>query len=122
MLLDDGERPLPACELIWAGDVLEHVHDCVGLLARCHEALVPGGRLLISTPDHPRRMLVSAILPGRFEARFDPRSDHVRFFTARSLRTVLEDAGFEAIDVRRTRAGLLASSCRPARPAEQPGG
>jgi hypothetical protein len=44
------------------------------------------------------------------DAHFDPRADHLRFFSARTLRAVLGDAGFAAVRVRRAGRGLHASA------------
>jgi 2-polyprenyl-3-methyl-5-hydroxy-6-metoxy-1,4-benzoquinol methylase len=101
--------------------LLEHVVDVVGLLDELHRVLRPGGRLLVSTPNHPPlRLLALALSPRAFDSHFDPRSDHVRFLSSRSLRLVLELAGFEVIEVRGAGGGapglrplLLASARRP---------
>jgi hypothetical protein len=48
-----------------------------------------------------------------FERHFEPRADHLRFFTARTLRALLEAGGFEQIAIRRSGAVLLASARTP---------
>jgi 2-polyprenyl-3-methyl-5-hydroxy-6-metoxy-1,4-benzoquinol methylase len=104
--LAEGE-PLPfdedAFDVVWAGEVLEHVADVVGLLAEVRRVLRWGGRLLATTPWHGRIVIAS-------DAHFDPRSDHLRFFSVRTLRAVLADAGFRDIEVRRAGRGLQASA------------
>jgi 2-polyprenyl-6-hydroxyphenyl methylase/3-demethylubiquinone-9 3-methyltransferase len=87
---------------VWAGEVLEHVADVVGLLAEVRRVLRWGGTLLATTPYHGRLAVAAlGLRPGRaFEDHFDPRADHLRFFTARSLTAVLRDAGFAEVDVR----------------------
>jgi SAM-dependent methyltransferase len=98
--------PLPleedSVDLVWAGEVLEHVADVVGLLAEVRRVLRWGGTLLATTPYHGRLALAAlALWPGgALEEVFDPRSDHLRFFTARSLLGVVRDAGFAEVDVR----------------------
>jgi 2-polyprenyl-3-methyl-5-hydroxy-6-metoxy-1,4-benzoquinol methylase len=103
--LAEGE-PLPfaedAFDVVWAGEVLEHVADVVGLLAEVRRVLRWGGRLLVTTPWHGRVVVTT-------DAHFDPRADHLRFFSARTLRAVLEDAGFNEIEIRRAGRGLNAS-------------
>ena len=82
--------------------MLEHVADVVGLLAEVRRVLRWGGRLLVTTPYHGRVSVAALALRGRraVDAHFDPRADHLRFFTARTLRAVLTDAGFADVDVR----------------------
>lgn len=98
--------PLPleenSVDVVWAGEVLEHVADVVGLLAEVRRVLRWGGTLLATTPYHGRAaLLVLALAPGRaLEDHFDPRADHLRFFTARSLEAVVRDAGFADVQVR----------------------
>ena len=89
-----------AVDVVWAGEVLEHVADVVGLLAEVRRVLRWGGTLLVTTPYHGRMSVALLALAGRLEAHFDPRADHLRFFTARSLEGILRDAGFAAVDVR----------------------
>jgi SAM-dependent methyltransferase len=93
--VDEG-APLPldedAVDVVWAGEVLEHVADVVGLLADVRRVLRWGGTLLVTTPYHGRVSVAALALGGRFEGRFDPRADHLRFFTQRSVRALLEDA------------------------------
>jgi 2-polyprenyl-6-hydroxyphenyl methylase/3-demethylubiquinone-9 3-methyltransferase len=102
-LAREGE-PLPvdedAVDVVWAGEVLEHVADVVGLLADVRRVLRWGGTLLVTTPYHGRLSLAALALSGRFEEHLDPRADHLRFFTARSLREVLAETGFAEPEVR----------------------
>jgi 2-polyprenyl-3-methyl-5-hydroxy-6-metoxy-1,4-benzoquinol methylase len=94
LVLDDG-----AVDVVWAGEVIEHVVDVVGWLSEVRRVLPSGGRLLLTTPDHPVALLLRlADDPAAFDAHFDPRSDHVRFFSERTLRELVDDLGFEAVD------------------------
>jgi ubiquinone/menaquinone biosynthesis C-methylase UbiE len=97
--------PLPldedAVDVVWAGEVLEHVADVVGLLAEVRRVLRWGGTLLVTTPYHGRAATAAlALRRTGLDEHFDPRADHLRFFTARTLRSLLEDAGFAEVDVR----------------------
>jgi SAM-dependent methyltransferase len=97
--------PLPvkdaSVDVAWAGEVLEHVVDLAPWLSELRRALRPGGRLLVSTPHVGRgRLLLLAASPRRFAEHFEPRSDHVRFFSPRTLRALLEDLGFEVRELR----------------------
>jgi SAM-dependent methyltransferase len=104
-LLEGDDLPVGHGEvsLVWCSEVVEHVADAVGLLQECRRVLAPGGRILLTTPGHPwwRRL---------DPATFDPRSDHLRFFTRASLREVLTEAGFDATV--RGRAWLVARGVR----------
>jgi 2-polyprenyl-3-methyl-5-hydroxy-6-metoxy-1,4-benzoquinol methylase len=93
--LDDG-----SFELVWAGEVIEHVADTAGWLSELRRVLRSGGRLILSTPAVGRRELLRAACSRRaFAARFDPRSDHLRHYSAATLRELLEDFGFEQIEI-----------------------
>ncbi len=90
-----------AFDLVWAGETLEHVADVVGLLAEVRRVLRWHGLLLVTTPNQPRLVVALEALAGRpLERRLDPRSDHLRFFTARTLAEMLGAAGFAQVDVR----------------------
>jgi SAM-dependent methyltransferase len=121
--LVDGEGPWSLADAsfdaVWAGEVIEHVADTAGWLSELRRVLRSGGILLLSTPDHGRlQMLRWALEPRAFEAHFDPRADHLRFYTRRALSELLEDFGFQDVAVRRAagppgaRRALLASARR----------
>jgi 2-polyprenyl-3-methyl-5-hydroxy-6-metoxy-1,4-benzoquinol methylase len=106
-------------DAVWAGEVIEHVADTAGWLSELRRVLRSGGVLLLSTPDHGRlRMLGWALAPRAFAAHFDPRSDHLRFYSRRTLSELLEEFGFHDVVVRRAggppgaRRQLLASARR----------
>jgi SAM-dependent methyltransferase len=100
---EDG--PLPFAEddfdVVWLGETIEHVVDTTLLLAEVRRVLRFGGTLLVTTPNHAAlRTAALALRPRAFDAHFEPRADHLRFYTARTLRSVLHDAGFPDVDVR----------------------
>ena len=99
----EGAWPIDdaSVDVVWAGETIEHVADTAGWLSEVRRVLRAGGALLLSTPAHGRALLLSfALRPARFDAHFDPRSDHLRFYTRRSLTCMLRDFRFESIDVR----------------------
>jgi ubiquinone/menaquinone biosynthesis C-methylase UbiE len=104
-LVEGAPLPFPddTFDVVWAGEVLEHVADVVGLLAEVRRVLRWGGSLVLTTPWHGRVVVAS-------DAHFDPRADHLRFFSARTLRWVLSGAGFVEVAVRRSGRGLHASA------------
>ena len=100
----EGRWPLAdaSFDVVWAGETIEHVADTVGWLSEVHRVLRAGGRLLLSTPAHGRlRMLALALSGTRFDRHFDPRADHLRFYSSRTLARLLADLGFGEIEVRR---------------------
>jgi 2-polyprenyl-3-methyl-5-hydroxy-6-metoxy-1,4-benzoquinol methylase len=114
--------PLPDAgfEVVWAGETIEHVADTPGWFSEMRRLLLPGGSLLLSTPAHGRFARLRLALSGKaFDAHFDPRADHLRFYTRRTLRRSLEDSGFRDIQVREAggppgaRRLLLASARTP---------
>jgi 2-polyprenyl-3-methyl-5-hydroxy-6-metoxy-1,4-benzoquinol methylase len=110
-------QPLPAADdefdAAWAGEVIEHVADTPGWLAEVHRSLRRDGLLLLSTPAHPRSLRLRLALSDRaFEKHFNVRADHLRFFTARALRALLADLGFDDVHVARDGPTLLARARR----------
>ncbi len=119
----EGPWPLPdtSFDAVWAGEVLEHVADTAGWLSEVRRVLRSGGALVLSTPAHDPLTRLSLGLSRRaFEAHFDPRSDHLRFYTRRTLVALLADFGFERIETgglggRRGARGVLLATARRAR-------
>lgn len=97
---------------VWCCDTLEHVLDTQTLLSEARRVLRPGGALLVVTPDHSRRLRLGLALAG-WEKHFDPFSPHLRFYTARSLTSALEDCGF-SVERAEREAGALVMLARRA--------
>jgi 2-polyprenyl-6-hydroxyphenyl methylase / 3-demethylubiquinone-9 3-methyltransferase len=88
-------------DVVWAGEVIEHVADTAAWLSEIRRVLRSGGRLLLSTPANGPLTLMRSALSGRaFAGRFDPLSDHLRFYSRRTLTALIVDFGFEGVDVR----------------------
>jgi SAM-dependent methyltransferase len=71
-----------------AFDVLEHIVEDEEALRRLHAAVVPGGGVLITVPQHPWLW-----------SRADDFGHHVRRYTRRELVSRLESSGFEVLRV-----------------------
>jgi SAM-dependent methyltransferase len=112
----DGPLPIKdsAYDAVWASEVIEHVADTARWLSEIRRVLRPGGRLLLTTPNHSRlRLLVAGIEPYS-----EPLGDHLHLYSTSSLRGVLRDFDFAEIEIRRSggpplaRRLLLASTVR----------
>jgi 2-polyprenyl-3-methyl-5-hydroxy-6-metoxy-1,4-benzoquinol methylase len=102
--LVEPEAPLPledsSFDVVWAGETIEHVADTAQWLSELRRVLRSGGVVLISTPAHgPLSRLWLGSSRAAFEARFDPRADHLRFYTRRVLAALLVDFGFAEVAV-----------------------
>ncbi|MDQ3677100.1 MAG: methyltransferase domain-containing protein, partial [Actinomycetota bacterium] len=95
-----------SADVVWAGEVIEHVADVAPWLSEVRRVLRPRGTLLLTTPHHgPGTLLRLALSRRAFAEHFEPRSDHVRFFSPATLRDLLADLGFEVARLR-TAGGL----------------
>lgn len=105
VLLVEPEVPLPlgdtGFDMVWAGETIEHIADTARWLSELRRVLRSGGLLAISTPDHGLLLRLRLALSARaFGERFDPRGDHLRFYTRATLADLLADFGFEDVAVR----------------------
>jgi 2-polyprenyl-3-methyl-5-hydroxy-6-metoxy-1,4-benzoquinol methylase len=83
-------------DAVVCGDVLEHLARPEELLARIREWLRPGGTLWVSVPNVANVTVRAALLTGRFpyaERGILDRT-HLRFYTRRTARELVEGAGF----------------------------
>ncbi len=90
-------------DLIVYGDVLEHLVDPWRLLRRFRRLLAPGGRAVTSVPNIAHyEVLRDLLLHDEFRYRDDGILDrtHLRFFTHRTLRRMLEESGYRVVDER----------------------
>jgi SAM-dependent methyltransferase len=94
----DGRLPFEGCsfELVWAGEVIEHIADTGPWLSEVRRVLAPGGRLLVTTPAHGR---LQVMLWG-IERFSEPLGEHLHLYTRRSLKELLGEFGFDPVSVR----------------------
>jgi SAM-dependent methyltransferase len=123
--LNQSKLPFPDdyCDLVLAGEVIEHLHNPDNFVRECNRVLKPGGDLILSTPNlaswfnrtmllfgyFPRSMAVSGearAIGSRdiydHEARgYDPYGWHIRVYTLTALKTLLSLHEFRIFDVKR---------------------
>ena len=108
--LDDAmQRELGLFDVVMSSDVLEHVAASQAFLALLKSSLRPGGILLLSVPNVAHWSVRAMILSGRFDYEDVGIMDatHLRWFTARSLRKLLQSCGFDVVEMRQTAGTTL---------------
>jgi SAM-dependent methyltransferase len=100
LVAPDGSLPLGhgTVDVVWCSEVLEHVPDTIAFLTEVRRVLRPGGRLLVTVPDHGR-LKRTLIALGHHDAHYDPLGQHVRFYTRRSLTRALHATGFQDVSL-----------------------
>jgi SAM-dependent methyltransferase len=84
MQMDARRLPFAAeFDVIGAFDVLEHIDDDAAVLREMFSALVPGGGILVTVPQHPALW-----------SEYDVRAHHVRRYRKDELRDKVTAAGF----------------------------
>ncbi len=88
-------------------EVIEHVYAPRRFVRAIHELLEPGGLAVISTPYHGYWKNLALAVTGRLDAHFTALWDngHIKFWSFRTLRLLLEECGFR--DIRFKRVGRL---------------
>lgn len=91
----DGLAGLGEFDVVICADVLEHLRDPAGQLAAVVGLVRPGGVVVVSLPNAVNWIARLQVLAGRFEyadrGLFD--RGHLRFFTRRTARRLMEQAG-----------------------------
>lgn len=87
-------------DLVWLGNVLEHVLDPVGLLMVLRNLVAPGGLLVATVPNDGSRYQENLLETGDIPERFwIAAPDHMSYFTADALRTTADNTGWECLDI-----------------------
>jgi 2-polyprenyl-3-methyl-5-hydroxy-6-metoxy-1,4-benzoquinol methylase len=84
-------------------EVVEHLYFPRKFAKSVYDLLEPGGIAIISTPYHGYMKNLALALTGRLDAHFTALWDggHIKFWSERTLRILLEEAGFVGIEFRR---------------------
>lgn len=110
------------CDVVLAGEIIEHIVDTEAFLRAIHRMLRPGGAVVLSTPNLLWWKARLEMLAGRYPAAVDFRTrygddaGHVRAFTPRLLRGLLEETGFADIRIVGKRLGPISLLSRSPRP------
>ncbi|MEZ4669399.1 MAG: class I SAM-dependent methyltransferase [Anaerolineae bacterium] len=97
--LTDNEYPSNGYDLITMWDVIEHVPDPTAYIRRAADLLRQGGLLALATPDVDS---IPARLTGKRWVGYKLSEEHVYYFSIRTLRKMLDEAGLEVVDVGHT--------------------
>jgi 2-polyprenyl-3-methyl-5-hydroxy-6-metoxy-1,4-benzoquinol methylase len=92
----DLDQLAPVYDGLVFGDTLEHLADPVALLRRLRPRLADDGALVVTIPNVANWAMRLRLLAGDF--RYTERGildrTHLRFYTARTVREMLGEAGF----------------------------
>jgi len=85
-------------------DIIEHLNDPSGIVRECRKLLRPGGQLIVSVPNVANISVRLLLLLGRFDYMERGILDrtHLRFFTRRTIRQLLEDEGYKVVSHKMT--------------------
>ncbi len=86
-----------AYDMVTLWDVIEHVPDPKAYIQRAAELLRQGGVISLATPDVDS---IPAKLAGRRWVGYKLSEEHIYYFSIKTLSQMLEEAGFEVLDVR----------------------
>lgn len=87
-------------DLVWLGNVLEHVLDPVSLLQSLRCLVAPDGLLVVTVPNdgtpYHEELYATGTIPDRFWIAVP---DHLSYFTADSLRRTAEATGWDCLSI-----------------------
>lgn len=88
-------------DTILFGDVLEHTRQPERILLQAKELLKPDGKIIVSVPNIAHWRVRFGLLFGKFEYTESGILDrtHLRFFTQKTARTLLESSGYNVISM-----------------------
>jgi 2-polyprenyl-3-methyl-5-hydroxy-6-metoxy-1,4-benzoquinol methylase len=113
MIVADLDKPLPQLtgqfDVIVYGDILEHLRNPMEVFRGFNRYLRPNGRVIVSLPNVAHAWVRLNLLVGRFQYANRGILDrtHLRFFTLRSFKAFLHDAGLEVEEIVPTPVPLL---------------
>ncbi len=95
-------------EVVFMGELIEHLFNTTLLLSECLRILKPGGIIIITTPNlaslQDRILFLFGSSPRHVSADHEYLNLHIRPFTLSSLKRILFNSGFNTIKIK---AGLV---------------
>jgi 2-polyprenyl-3-methyl-5-hydroxy-6-metoxy-1,4-benzoquinol methylase len=100
-------------DYILFADVLEHLRDPWHVLKASAGMLKPGGRIVVSVPNIAHAQILASLYNNDFSYADVGIMDrtHLRFFTADTLRQMIEESGLAVSDLVPVRAPVLPRGC-----------
>lgn len=86
-------------DVVWAGDVLEHVESTQVVFSEINRILKKDGLLILTVPYHGLVKNIGIAL-FTWDKHFDPFFAHCRFFTKRTLKGALNKFGMKVEETR----------------------
>jgi 2-polyprenyl-3-methyl-5-hydroxy-6-metoxy-1,4-benzoquinol methylase len=99
------ELPHGSFDVIFCGDVLEHLHDPWGVMEYLKNFLKPDGILIVSIPNiREIRTMYKIFIRGDFKYEQSGILDktHLRFFCKKNIQQLFIDTGYEILTVNPT--------------------
>lgn len=94
-VLELGEKKF---DLVILGDIVEHLFDPLEILKKVYQHTTDTGQIIVSTPNVRNwRLLSNLIFCGdwKYTESGILDSTHLKFFTKKSLKRMIEEAGFK---------------------------
>jgi 2-polyprenyl-3-methyl-5-hydroxy-6-metoxy-1,4-benzoquinol methylase len=100
---DDLQASFGTFPTVLSLEVVEHVYDPRAYAKTLYNLVEPGGIAVVSTPYHGYFKNVAIAIAGKWDAHHSPLWDHghIKFWSIRTLDTLLREAGFKLIEFRR---------------------
>lgn len=81
-------------DIVTAIEVIEHIEKFAVFIDKIKCLLKPKGLLLMTTPYHGYTKNLLIALAAKNNSHYNPFGGHIRFFSVKTLRALLENAGF----------------------------
>jgi 2-polyprenyl-6-hydroxyphenyl methylase/3-demethylubiquinone-9 3-methyltransferase len=100
---DDLQSQYGTFPVVYSLEVIEHLYNPRGFAATLYALVESGGLAIVSTPYHGYLKNLAVVAAGKFDQHFDPLWDHghIKFWSQRKLRILMEEAGFISVELLR---------------------